>query len=108
MAEWIYDRPHHWYCSDCKAMWTDTAKNMFLFCPSCGAKMENTDSINKPEFAYKDIVQDEYRLSCPFCKYEWEMKKPFSTFCPNCGKDVTNKATILSVPASAIEVGDAE
>ena len=47
MAEWIYDRPNHWYCSECKTMWTDTAKLVFRFCPSCGAKMENTTCINE-------------------------------------------------------------
>lgn len=41
MANWVYDRPHHWKCSECKAMWTDMAKDFFRYCPTCGAKMEN-------------------------------------------------------------------
>ena len=47
-AEWIYDRPHHYYCSNCAVMWGESAKSMH-YCPSCGAKMHIKREITSQE-----------------------------------------------------------
>ena len=38
-AKWIFDRPHHYRCSSCNAMWGDSAVTM-VHCPGCGARMD--------------------------------------------------------------------
>lgn len=51
-AEWVYDRPHHWYCSRCKTMYGYVHVTM-KFCSECGAKM-------KPH-SYEEAVKDNCR-----------------------------------------------
>ena len=57
-------------------------------------EFRGAEPIDRPEFAYKDMEQQEYHLSCPFCKHDWWDKRPFPPFCPKCSNDITNKATI--------------
>lgn len=37
-AEWVYDRPHHWKCSECGTMYGES-HIFFKYCPECGAKI---------------------------------------------------------------------
>ena len=37
-ATWVFDRPHHWYCSNCGTMQGLTARIM-SYCPHCGYRM---------------------------------------------------------------------
>lgn len=38
IGEWIYDRPHHWKCSNCGAMWGNTVQyGVMQYCPLCGS-----------------------------------------------------------------------
>lgn len=43
-AEWLYDRPGHWFCSNCH-LTEGWASKWMKYCPQCGAKMdkENCD-----------------------------------------------------------------
>ena len=43
-AEWFYDRPGHWFCSNCH-LTEGWASKWMKYCPQCGAKMdkENCD-----------------------------------------------------------------
>ena len=43
-AEWLYDRPGHWFCSNCH-LTEGWASKWMKYCPLCGAKMdkENCD-----------------------------------------------------------------
>jgi DNA-directed RNA polymerase subunit RPC12/RpoP len=54
-------------------------------------ELPDAEPIDRPEFAYKD--EEEYHIRCPFCKHDWRGTKPFPPFCPNCGKNIINKAT---------------
>ena len=38
-GRWVFDRPNHYKCSVCDAMWSGVARFM-KFCPNCGAKMD--------------------------------------------------------------------
>ena len=38
-GRWVFDRPNHYKCSLCDAMWSGVARFM-KFCPNCGAKMD--------------------------------------------------------------------
>jgi len=38
-AEWVYDRPHHWYCSCCKKMYGYNHVTM-KYCAECGSPMK--------------------------------------------------------------------
>jgi len=38
-GRWVYDRPNHYKCSVCGAMWSGVARFMG-YCPNCGAKMD--------------------------------------------------------------------
>ena len=38
-GRWEYDRPNHYKCSVCDAMWSGVVRFM-KFCPNCGAKMD--------------------------------------------------------------------
>ena len=38
-GRWVYDRPNHYKCSECNAMWSGIVRFM-NFCPNCGAKMD--------------------------------------------------------------------
>ena len=52
----------------------------------------DAEPIDRPEFAYKDMEQEEYHIRCPFCKHDWRGTKPFPPFCPSCGKEIINVA----------------
>lgn len=41
-GRWVFDRPNHYKCSVCDAMWSGVARFM-KFCPDCGAKMDAKD-----------------------------------------------------------------
>ena len=38
-GRWAFDRPNHYKCSVCDAMWSGVVRFM-KFCPHCGAKMD--------------------------------------------------------------------
>lgn len=38
-GRWVFDRPNHYKCSLCDAMWSGVVHFM-KFCPNCGAKMD--------------------------------------------------------------------
>ena len=38
-GRWVFDRPNHYKCSVCDAMWSGVVRFM-KFCPDCGAKMD--------------------------------------------------------------------
>lgn len=46
-GRWTYDRPNHYKCSECDAMWSGIIRFM-NYCPNCGAKKDggadNADS----------------------------------------------------------------
>lgn len=38
-AKWLWDRPHHFKCSNCE-WFAGVSATMYSFCPNCGRKME--------------------------------------------------------------------
>lgn len=38
-GRWMFDRPNHYKCSECDAMWSGIVRFM-SYCPNCGAKMD--------------------------------------------------------------------
>ena len=44
-GRWVFDRPNHYKCSVCDAMWSGVARFM-KFCPNCGAKMDAKEDEN--------------------------------------------------------------
>ena len=38
-GRWVFDRPNHYKCSLCDAMWSGVARFM-KFCPNCGMPMD--------------------------------------------------------------------
>lgn len=38
-AAWLYDRPGHWFCSNCQKV-EGWASKFEKYCPYCGAKMD--------------------------------------------------------------------
>ena len=38
-GRWVFDRPNHYKCSVCSAMWSGIVRFM-NYCPKCGAKMD--------------------------------------------------------------------
>ena len=38
-GRWVFDRPNHYKCSECDAMWSGIVRFM-NYCPNCGAKMD--------------------------------------------------------------------
>ena len=38
-GRWVFDRPNHYKCSVCDAMWSGVVRFM-IYCPNCGAKMD--------------------------------------------------------------------
>lgn len=38
-GRWVFDRPNHYKCSLCDAMWSGVARFM-KFCPDCGMPMD--------------------------------------------------------------------
>lgn len=61
-AEWEFDRPHHYACSNCGLMWGDSAL-MMRFCPKCGAEMSERYTViwqdgKRKEFIRKDKKND--------------------------------------------------
>jgi rubrerythrin len=41
-GRWVYDRPNHYKCSECDAMWSGIVRFM-NFCPNCGQPMDAKD-----------------------------------------------------------------
>lgn len=80
------------FCSECKNSFNPKIKSQALFCPRCGAKMqEGMDEI--AEWQYKTMSvpggkgQTYAKWSCSACNGK---QKHRSRYCPDCGKRMKN------------------
>lgn len=56
-------------------MWTDTAKDFFRYCPTCGAKMENVTSVDGKHFDKRDGFTTNSCTECPMFSNENGIRK---------------------------------
>ena len=60
-------------------------------------KEQREKELHSDSFSYYTTEGQKYHLSCPFCGHDWWDERPFQPFCPSCGKDIINKATVERV-----------
>lgn len=57
-AKWLWDRPHHFKCSNCE-WFAGVSATMYSFCPNCGRKMEMTVGELRKEWPNAEVVAYE-------------------------------------------------
>lgn len=54
-AKWLWDRPHHFKCSNCE-WFAGVSATMYSFCPNCGKKMEMSAGELMKEWPNSEVI----------------------------------------------------